>query len=83
MPIRHSITSNLKILRYNVHTTEDIVMALLLADPRISEFTVFAVQEPWRNPHILTTHNPSFLNFSSLLPPLKWCFCLFLCQPVF
>jgi hypothetical protein len=37
--------SHLKILQYNVHKTEDIVMALLLADPRVSEFTILAVQE--------------------------------------
>jgi hypothetical protein len=34
-------------------------MAPLLADHCISEFTVLAVQEPWRNLHMHNTHNPS------------------------
>jgi hypothetical protein len=56
------MTALLKIPQYNVHTTRGKVMVPLLADPRIFEFSVLAVQEPWHNPHILPTHNPS--NFS-------------------
>jgi hypothetical protein len=40
------MTAQLKILQYNVNATQGIVMAPLLADPRISEFSVLAVQEP-------------------------------------
>ncbi len=29
------------------------------ADCRVSEFSVISVQEPWQNPRIFTTHNPS------------------------
>jgi hypothetical protein len=38
------MTSHLKILQYNVNTTEGKVMAPLLADYHISEFAVLAVQ---------------------------------------
>ncbi len=44
-------------------------MAPLLADHQISEFSVLAVQEPWRNSHMHMTHNPlnsSFQLFYSL-----------------
>jgi hypothetical protein len=61
--------SQLKILQYNVHTTEDIVMAPLLAATHISEFSVLAIQELWRNPQIPTTHNPSNSAFHLLYPP--------------
>jgi hypothetical protein len=44
------MTAQLKILQYNVHTTQGKVMAPFLADPRIFEFSVLAVQEPWQNP---------------------------------
>jgi putative hemolysin len=44
-------------------------MAPLLADPRISDFSVLAIQEPWRNPCIPTTHNPSSSAFHLFYPP--------------
>jgi hypothetical protein len=43
--IIYPMTLNLKIREYNVHTTEGLVMALLLADNHIAEFTVIAVKE--------------------------------------
>ncbi len=66
-PIYHSMNSHLKILQHNV--PENRVMTPLFAHHRISEFTVFAVQEPWRNPHMHTTHNPSNFSFHSFYPP--------------
>ncbi len=51
------MTSQLKILQYNVHTTEDIVIAPLFVDPCISHFTLLVVQVPWQNPQIQNTHN--------------------------
>jgi hypothetical protein len=63
------MTSQLKVLQYNVHTTEDIVIAPLFPNPRISHFTVLAVQEPWRNPRIQTTHNPSSSAFYLFYSP--------------
>jgi hypothetical protein len=68
-PLFYSMTAQLKILQYNVHTTKGLVMAPLLADPQASEFSVLAVQEPWQNPHILTTHNLSTLSFHIFYPP--------------
>ncbi len=44
----------MKILQYNVHTTEGKVMAPLLADHRISAFTILPILEPGRNPYIYT-----------------------------
>jgi len=34
-------------------------MATLLRDERIGDFDVVAIQEPWRNPFIETTHHPA------------------------
>jgi hypothetical protein len=44
-------------------------MVPLPADYRISENSVLAVQEPWRNPRVLTTHNPSNSSFHLFYPP--------------
>ncbi len=44
-------------------------MAPLFAHHRISEFTVLAVQGPWQNPHMHTTHNPSNSSFHLFFPP--------------
>jgi hypothetical protein len=33
-------------------------MATLLRDPKTQEYDIVALQEPWRNPFISTTHNP-------------------------
>jgi hypothetical protein len=63
------MNSHLKILQYNVHTSKGKVMAPLLADHHISEFTVLAIQEPWQNPHIHTTHNPYKSSFYLHYPP--------------
>ncbi len=57
-PIHYSTTQQLIILQYNVHTTQGKVIVSPLADHGISEFTFLAIQEPWQNPHIHTTHNP-------------------------
>ncbi|KAK7219285.1 hypothetical protein V2G26_007288 [Clonostachys chloroleuca] len=34
-------------------------MASLLRDKRVMEFDILAIQEPWRNPYIETTHHPA------------------------
>jgi hypothetical protein len=68
-PRFYSMTAQLKIWQYNVHTTKGLVMASLLSDPGISEFSVLAVQEPWQNPHVLTTYNPSTSSFHLFYPP--------------
>jgi hypothetical protein len=67
-PLKLSMTAHLKILQYYMHTTEGIVMAHLLADTCISEFSLLAIQEPWQNPHIPTTYNTSNSAFHLLYP---------------
>jgi len=47
----------LNILQYNVRKAKDTVMATLLRDPRVAEYNVLAIQEPWRNPFMLTTYH--------------------------
>ncbi|KIV98472.1 uncharacterized protein PV09_09717 [Verruconis gallopava] len=44
---------------YNVYKSKDTVMATLLRDPRVAEYDMLVIQEPWRNPFILTTHHPA------------------------
>ncbi len=68
-PLLFHVTAQLKMLQYNVHTTQGKVMVPLLADPHISTLSVLDVQEPWKNPHILTTHNPSNSSFHLFHPP--------------
>ncbi len=66
--LNHPMTSHLRILQYNVHTTQGKVIAPLLADHSASEFIVLAVEEPWRNPCVLTTHKPASSSFYLLYP---------------
>ncbi|KAJ6439009.1 reverse transcriptase [Purpureocillium lavendulum] len=44
---------------YNVRKSKDTVMATLPRDPRIQEYDIIAIQEPWRNPFSDTTHHPA------------------------
>jgi len=70
----------LKILQYNVRKSRDEVMATLLRDPKIQEYDILALQEPWRNPFISTTHNPISHLFHLCFPkdsrdaPARVCF---------
>ena len=48
----------LRILQYNVHKSRDVVLASLFRDPRILEYDILAIQEPWRNPFIATSYHP-------------------------
>lgn len=50
--------STLSILQYNVRKSRDQVMAALLRDRKIINYDVLAIQEPWRNPFMNTTHHP-------------------------
>jgi hypothetical protein len=52
----------LSILQYNVQKS-GTVMAPLLRDPAVLELDIIAIQEPWRNPHQNTTHNPAADHF--------------------
>ncbi|KAJ6436839.1 reverse transcriptase [Purpureocillium lavendulum] len=49
----------LTILQYNVRKSKDTVMATLLRDPRIREYDILAIQEPWKNAFSETTHHPT------------------------
>ncbi|KAH6044453.1 hypothetical protein HBI67_247390 [Parastagonospora nodorum] len=51
--------NTLSILQYNVHKSRDTVMATLLRDPRVHEYDILAIQEPWWNPYAATTHHPA------------------------
>ena len=51
--------TTLSILQYNVRKSKDVVMATLLRDPRTHRYDILAIQEPWRNPFIATTHHPA------------------------
>jgi ribonuclease HI len=48
----------LRILQYNVQKSRDVVLANLFQDPRVLEYDVLAIQEPWRNPFLATTYHP-------------------------
>lgn len=73
-------TTTLTILQYNVRKSKDEVMATLLRDPRILDYDILALQEPWRNPFISTTHNPISNSFHLCFPrddkeaPARVCF---------
>jgi hypothetical protein len=70
----------LKILQYNVMKSREGVMATLLRDPKIQEYDILALQEPWRNPFLPTTHNPISHSFHLCFPqgsreaPARVCF---------
>lgn len=51
-----SKSRKLSILQYNTHKSLDGVMAPLLRDPRIRDYDILAIQEPWRSTHKNTTH---------------------------
>ena len=61
-------SQQLRILQYNVHKSKDVITPLL-EDPRIQQFHLILVQEPWRNQHIQTSYNPSQSNFHLLYHP--------------
>lgn len=71
---------SLRILQYNVMKSREGVMATLLRDPKIQEFDILALQEPWRNPFLSTTHNPISDSFHLCFPsdhretPARVCF---------
>ena len=70
---------SLKILQYNVHKSKRKVIALLLADPRIHQYDIIALQEPWTNQQSkkATTYCPRSAPFF-LVYPLEKGQCCFL-----
>jgi ribonuclease HI len=53
----------LRILQYNVQKSRDVVLASLFQNPRVLEYDVLAIQEPWRNPFIATSYHPLKAHF--------------------
>lgn len=53
----------LRILQYNVWKSRDVVLASLFQNPRVLDYDVLAIQEPWRNPFIATTYHPLKTHF--------------------
>lgn len=53
----------LSILQYNVQKSRDVVLANLFKDPRVLEYDILAIQEPWRNPFIATSYHPLKTHF--------------------
>lgn len=55
-------------------------MATLLRDPRVTEYEILAIQEPWRNPFTSTTRHPAKDHFQLCYPadgqdgPARVCF---------
>jgi exonuclease III len=72
--------NTLKILQYTVRKSRDTVMATLLRDPRVMEYDILAIQEPWKNPFMSTTHHPAKDRFHLCYPaaiengPARVCF---------
>jgi hypothetical protein len=48
----------LRILQYNVQKSREVVQASLFQNPKVLEYDVLAIQEPWRNPFIATSYHP-------------------------
>ena len=73
-------TNTLSILQYNVRKSKDTVMASMLRDPRAVAMDILAIQEPWRNPFMATTHHPAKDIFHLCYPvdsdnrPVRVCF---------
>lgn len=53
----------LRILQYNVQKSRDVVLASLFRNPRVLEYDILAIQEPWRNTFINTTYHPLKTHF--------------------
>jgi hypothetical protein len=69
----------LRILQYNVQKSRDVVAASLFQNPRVLEYDILAIQEPWRNPFINTTYYPLKTHFHlSYLDDIATRVCLYI-----
>jgi hypothetical protein len=66
-----TVQATLTILQYNVRKSRDTVMATLLRDPKINNYDILAIQEPWKNPFSETTHHPAKDQFHLCYPTLE------------
>ena len=62
---------NLRILQYNINHGKEATMIPLLQDENIREYDIIAIQEPWRNPFMKTSYNPSTSPFYLAYPPFR------------
>ncbi len=62
------MSEELNSLQYNVRVSSNRVMAPLPAYPRVSQFSLRAIEEPFHNSFNNSTHNPSY-SASHLLHP--------------
>jgi hypothetical protein len=53
-------------------------MAPMLADPIVSQFPIFAIQEPFHNSYTNSTHNPSYTSSHLFHPNVDNSGCIFL-----
>ena len=62
---------NLRILQYNINHGKEATLIPLLQDENIHKYDIIAIQEPWRNPFMKTSYNPSTSLFHLAYPPFK------------
>lgn len=51
--------NDLVIYQYNANRSKNKVMAQFMRDPEVLRADIIAIQEPWKNPFINTTHHPA------------------------
>lgn len=59
----------LRILQYNVQKSREVVLASLFQNPRVLEYDVLAIQEPWRNTFTATSYHPLKTHFQLIYAP--------------
>ena len=57
------MSDTLRILQYNVRKEKNGTMAPLLCSDVGNMVDIIAIQEPWKNPHHLSTYNPHDSSF--------------------
>lgn len=63
-----SMNQRLTIMQYNANRSKDIAMAYFMRDPTVLKAGVIAIQEPWGNPYLETTHHPAKQTHQLLYP---------------
>ena len=59
----------LTILQYNIRNGKNSNMVPLLADERLQEYDILAIQEPWKSNFVPTSYNPRDSGFHLLFRP--------------
>ena len=65
------MSDTLHILQYNVRKEKNGTMAPLLCSDVGNMVDIIAIQEPWRNPHHLSTYNPHDSSFHLAFAPTE------------